>query len=183
MVYAHGEEISIQKASTSKRRLMPLVYNGSAGIIANSHYTRELLLSVDTLDEKIHVIHPGVDLERFVPVSRPAHERLRLVSVGRLQLRKGHSQVLRAVAQRECGVGGSCDAQDGAAAERFGEVNYDDSVARIVIGLCGAGFGSSAGATMERDEHGFGEFADTDGVSDVGTVIKCEGTCCSVACS
>ncbi len=47
--------------------------------------------------EKIYVLHPWVDLTRFIPPqSRPEHPRLNILSVGRLVEKKGHSYLVEA---------------------------------------------------------------------------------------
>lgn len=73
-------------------------------VIANSGFTRETLLSMGIAPERIVVIHPGVDTERFQPGLPVADLRARLgmapgarlvLSVGRLQRRKGFDMVIR----------------------------------------------------------------------------------------
>jgi colanic acid/amylovoran biosynthesis glycosyltransferase len=47
--------------------------------------------------EKIHVLHPWVDLSGFTPLpTRPASERFRILSVGRLVEKKGHQDLIEA---------------------------------------------------------------------------------------
>lgn len=98
VVYAHGEEVAIQRRYAAKRWWMPRIYNTAAAVIANSRNTCTLLEEVGVDPRRIHVINPGVDAERFHPVPREPDGCFRLLSVGRLQLRKGHDQVVRAVA-------------------------------------------------------------------------------------
>ena len=104
VVYAHGEEVAIQRRYAAKRWWMPRIYNGAAAVIANSQNTRELLEQVGVDRSRIHVINPGVDAQRFCAVPRQPDGCFRLLSVGRLQLRKGHDNVIRAVAA----LGESC---------------------------------------------------------------------------
>jgi phosphatidylinositol alpha-1,6-mannosyltransferase len=99
LVFVHGEEVSIQRHYASKRRLMPWLYNGAAAVVANSQNSRRLVESVGVDSGRIHVIHPGVELERFAPGPRPPDDEVRLLSVGRLWPRKGHAQVIEAVAR------------------------------------------------------------------------------------
>jgi phosphatidylinositol alpha-1,6-mannosyltransferase len=57
--------------------------------------------------ESVHVVHPGVDTEFFSPAQRDPEARRRLgwderpvvLTVGRLQKRKGHDQLIRAIGQ------------------------------------------------------------------------------------
>ena len=99
LVYVHGEEVSIQRHYKWKRRLMPRFYNAAAAVVANSRNSGELLKDLGVRDDRVHVIPLGVDPERFTPRPREEDNELRLLSVGRLQRRKGHAHALRAVAK------------------------------------------------------------------------------------
>jgi phosphatidylinositol alpha-1,6-mannosyltransferase len=77
---------------------MQFVYRHADRIIANSDFTRQELLRLQVDHERITVIHPGVDLERFRPGLPFADLRARLgmaktqkliLSIGRLSRRKG----------------------------------------------------------------------------------------------
>jgi phosphatidyl-myo-inositol dimannoside synthase len=103
-VYAHGEEIGTALSSSQLTLLMRWVYGSAHKIIANSRNTRTLLQKVGVQEEKIAVIPPGVDIIRFSPGDEDsAREMLGLtghpilLSVGRLQRRKGHDHMIRAV--------------------------------------------------------------------------------------
>lgn len=104
-VYAHGEEIGTARSSRQLSLLMCLVYGAAHRIIANTENTRRLLRGVAVPDSNIVVIHPGVDTQRFCPASGLplGRERLGLaggtilLSVGRLQRRKGHDMVIKAL--------------------------------------------------------------------------------------
>jgi phosphatidylinositol alpha-1,6-mannosyltransferase len=70
--------------------------------------TQKLLLDDWHLPpERIKVLHPGVDTKRFVPAARDALVRSQLgwenrpviLTVGRLQKRKGHDMMIRALAE------------------------------------------------------------------------------------
>src|SRR5206468_3998867 len=84
----------------------PRIYNSSAAIIANSRNTKSLLESVGVQSEKICIIHPGVDLESFnvrddvVQMIRQRHNLGKspvILTVGRMQRRKGHDMVIKAL--------------------------------------------------------------------------------------
>jgi phosphatidylinositol alpha-1,6-mannosyltransferase len=74
--------------------------------VANSRHTASLLVGLGNPNGKVHVVLPGVDAERFRPEARRNDLRNRLVregelmllTVGRLQLRKGHDLVLKTLA-------------------------------------------------------------------------------------
>jgi phosphatidylinositol alpha-1,6-mannosyltransferase len=79
---------------------------GAAGVVANSKHTRELLiLDWGVPPDRIHVLHPGVDAEQFVPAPRSEEVRRKLgwegrsvvLTVGALQPRKGQDMMIRAI--------------------------------------------------------------------------------------
>ncbi|MCE9556464.1 MAG: glycosyltransferase family 4 protein [Planctomycetes bacterium] len=106
--YVHGEEANYAKSSRELGWMMRRVLRGADFLIANSRNT-QLLLERDwqVPAERIRLLHPGVDCTRFVPMPRDAAIRQRLgwgdrpvvLTVGRLQERKGHDVMIEAVAQ------------------------------------------------------------------------------------
>jgi phosphatidylinositol alpha-1,6-mannosyltransferase len=105
--WTHGEELPIAATSRELSWLLRRVHRRAAALIANSHNTARLLEALGNPAEKIYVVHPAVDAERFKPDLPQAgalrrrlardHETV-LLSVGRLQARKGHDLVLKALA-------------------------------------------------------------------------------------
>jgi phosphatidylinositol alpha-1,6-mannosyltransferase len=86
--------------------LARLVVSGSAALIANSHSTARLLIEQwGARSSAVSIIHPGVDTSQFRPAPRDPAVRERLgwgdravvLTVGRLQKRKGHDQMIRAL--------------------------------------------------------------------------------------
>jgi phosphatidylinositol alpha-1,6-mannosyltransferase len=82
------------------------VFGRARCVIANSRSTRHILLDEWQLpEEQVRLLHPGVDTKRFTPAPRdPAFrrevawdERPVVLTVGRLQRRKGHDQMIRAL--------------------------------------------------------------------------------------
>jgi phosphatidylinositol alpha-1,6-mannosyltransferase len=106
VLYAHGEEIQMRLTSRKLARLIPILYKGAASIIANSAHTKRLLVDIGVRPERIHVIHPGVNAAAF-QANESAGESIRLrhnlggafvlLTVGRLQRRKGQDMVIRAL--------------------------------------------------------------------------------------
>jgi phosphatidylinositol alpha-1,6-mannosyltransferase len=106
LLYAHGEEILSALTSRKLAWLLPRIYRRAAAIIANSRHTQALLQDLGVPAAKIHLIHPGVDAQAF-GVSPAAVQRLRqkyhlgespvLLTVGRMQRRKGQDMVLHAL--------------------------------------------------------------------------------------
>lgn len=105
--WTHGEELSYAAQSRDLSWLLRHVHRSSVALFANSHNTARLLVELGNPDEKIHVVHPGVDAERFHPERRDDQLRatlvgdadLLLLSVGRLQKRKGHDLVIQAISR------------------------------------------------------------------------------------
>lgn len=106
LVYAHGEEIQMRLTSRKLGWLIPLLYRNAAAIIANSHHTAQLLIEIGVKRNRIHVIHPGVDGSVFradEAEGRAVRQRHNLdhafvlLTVGRLQRRKGQDMVIKAL--------------------------------------------------------------------------------------
>jgi phosphatidylinositol alpha-1,6-mannosyltransferase len=104
--YAHGEELTYGRESRELGWLMRLVFARARWVIANSQNTRRLLAEewkVPTA--KLRLMHPGVDTQRYRPARRSSEDRARLgwgerrvvLTVGRLQERKGQDVVIRAL--------------------------------------------------------------------------------------
>lgn len=104
--YAHGEELTLARTSRELAWLTSRVLQGADRVIANSRFTRDLLLDDWAVPaSKIVVMHPGVDTERFrpAPADPGARERLGwtgrrvVLTVGALQRRKGQDMMIRAL--------------------------------------------------------------------------------------
>jgi phosphatidylinositol alpha-1,6-mannosyltransferase len=107
LCWTHGEELGYASTSRELSWLLRRVYRRAAAIVANSRNSARLLAEWGVEADRITVIHPGVDAARFRPDAdrgpwREHHARrgeLLLLSVGRLQRRKGHDLVLAALAK------------------------------------------------------------------------------------
>jgi phosphatidyl-myo-inositol dimannoside synthase len=106
LLYAHGEEIQMRLTSRMLGWLIPPLYKGADAIIANSRHTKELLKVIGVRPERIHVIHPGVNAAEFRATEdarqaiRQRHdlgEAVTLLTVGRLQRRKGQDMIIKAL--------------------------------------------------------------------------------------
>lgn len=106
LLFVHGEEMRIARGSRELTWMARRVLNGAERLIANSHNTARLLRAEwDVAEGRISVLHPGVDTERFKPAPRCLATRERLgwgerrviLTVGRLQKRKGHDMLIRAL--------------------------------------------------------------------------------------
>ena len=105
LYWTHGEEVTTARTSKEFAMVMRFVHRRAEAAIANSKNSASLLIDAGVPESKIHVVYPGVDTERFHPgvdgrsvrqQYAPSGELL-LVSVGRLQQRKGHDTALAAL--------------------------------------------------------------------------------------
>jgi phosphatidylinositol alpha-1,6-mannosyltransferase len=106
IIYVHGEEMNVASESRELACLARWVLRGATFLIANSRNSEHILLDHWQVPaNRIRMLHPGVDIERFIPAAHDAAERKRLgwedrtviLTVGRLQKRKGHDQLIRAL--------------------------------------------------------------------------------------
>ena len=106
--WTHGEDLVTASTSRELSWLTKWVYRRAAAAVANSRNTARLLLDIGVPKEKIEIVYPAVDASRFNPGVDGRHLRRRLsldddtvllLSVGRLQRRKGHDVTLAALAQ------------------------------------------------------------------------------------
>lgn len=104
-IYCHGEELTTW-TQPMKFRFMLFSYRRADVIIANSHWTRDELVRIGVPAERIRLIFPGVDTQRYRPglptddlrqsITLDADQAL-LLSVGRLTRRKGFDQLLKSI--------------------------------------------------------------------------------------
>jgi phosphatidyl-myo-inositol dimannoside synthase len=103
--WAHGEDIASALTSRELSFLMRRVYRDAFAVFANSRNTASMLEALGLERRRVFVVYPGVDTERFSPTANgtwlrgkmPARANPVLLTVGRLQRRKGHDLVLAAL--------------------------------------------------------------------------------------
>jgi len=105
VIYAHGEELTTWGRG-GKYKAMRFALCHADTVIANSNFTRQVLLGMGVRDERIVLISPGVDVECFRPglpcddlkrhIGLAPGEKL-ILSVGRLSRRKGFDMVVRSL--------------------------------------------------------------------------------------
>ena len=105
-VFVHGEELNTLATSRELSFLGRRVMNGATVLVCNSNNTRHKLMNDWNVPvAKVEVMNPGVDTKRFTPMETDAVVRQRLgfngrrvvLTVGRLQKRKGHAQLIAAL--------------------------------------------------------------------------------------
>jgi phosphatidylinositol alpha-1,6-mannosyltransferase len=104
--YVHGEDVNTASESREFTWLVRRVLRGTDFAIPNSRNTKRLLQEEWGLpDEQVRLMHPGVDTQRFTPAGRDPAVRAALgwgdrpvvLTVGRLQKRKGQDQMILAL--------------------------------------------------------------------------------------
>ena len=105
--YVHGEEINLVHTSRILSRLSRVVYNNARQYIVNSSNSGKVLQSTfNVAPEKVAVLHPGVNTLHFRPLKLGEtdkrsffnwQDRTVLLSIGRLQKRKGHDIMIQAL--------------------------------------------------------------------------------------
>ncbi len=122
-VYTHGEEINLTNAEekptwrnrqiyTSKKLglMTARVLFNARFIVANSQNSQRILTQRWGLpSQRVHVLHPGMDVSRFQPADPDSQayadvrqqlgwaDRTVVLTVGRLQKRKGHDMLISAL--------------------------------------------------------------------------------------
>ncbi len=106
LCYVHGEEITCTTASRELRWLARRVVAGAEALVANCRNTAAIARDLwGARPEQVRVLNPGVDTQKFRPAALDAAARARLgwgarpvvLTVGRLQKRKGHDVMIRAL--------------------------------------------------------------------------------------
>jgi len=109
IVLSHGSEVIwALKSWFPKRYFLFRFYRNAAGIIANSRYTYCLVSKIRGAGSKISIVYPGVNAEEYLrEKDRALIEKLRnrfnlrekkiILSLSRLELRKGQDMVIKSL--------------------------------------------------------------------------------------
>lgn len=104
--WAHGEDIALAMESREMALWTRKISRQSLGMFANSKHTAQMLYAIGVPEDRTYVITPGVDTRVFTPEINGSEFRARhapngeplLLSIGRLQRRKGFDLGIKAVA-------------------------------------------------------------------------------------
>lgn len=112
--FIHGEDVECAAESRELRWMTSKVLNNSELLIANSNFTGGRLKEFwNVPDNQLQILHPGVDTLRFHPLqaetekaaAKPAEKSgSTLLTVGRLQKRKGHDVLILALPEIRAAV-------------------------------------------------------------------------------
>lgn len=105
--YVHGEDVETAATSREHDLMVRQVCKGAQSIICNSYNSEAIVKRLGYADSsKIKVLHPGVNTQHFKPAAPDPSfrekmgwaERLVIITVGRLQRRKGQDYMVEAMA-------------------------------------------------------------------------------------
>jgi phosphatidylinositol alpha-1,6-mannosyltransferase len=104
--YVHGEDVETAATSREHNFMVQRVCNRAQYLVCNSNNSATILKRLGYAhDNKIRVMHPGVDAEQFYPVEEdPKFKKSKgwmnkkvIITVGRLQQRKGQDMMIKAM--------------------------------------------------------------------------------------
>ena len=104
--YVHGEDVETAATSGEHNLMVKQVCKASQYLICNSHNSANIVKRLNyATDEKIEVLHPGVDAQVFKPAEPDAAfkekmgwtNKFVILTVGRLQQRKGQDKMIEAM--------------------------------------------------------------------------------------
>lgn len=106
--FIHGEDVEMAATSRELSWIVRKALNNAEYLVCNSQNTANILLQQWAQpDSRVKVINPGVDAEQFTPADSNLEIRSQLgwqqrpviLTVGRLQKRKGHDKMIEALLQ------------------------------------------------------------------------------------
>ena len=100
VLFAHGADVmDIPARSARHARLARSTFRSASLIVANSRFlATEIALRDPVVADRVRVLTPGIELDRFTPDAAPAPARDGVLFVGRLVKRKGADVLIRAMA-------------------------------------------------------------------------------------
>lgn len=107
VLVVHGSEISRHQRSKMRRRVMMKIFKNAETVVANSIFTKSLVLGLGLAPERVEVLNPPVSVASTAEiidtseVDRRYHLRGKrvLLTTARLFRHKGHAEVIRVLGQ------------------------------------------------------------------------------------
>ncbi|MEO5902151.1 MAG: glycosyltransferase family 4 protein [Ilumatobacteraceae bacterium] len=109
VVIAYGEDVSVGRTSRLARRCLPFVFRTARRTIAISEFTRREVIAQGGPADRCSVLAPGIDVAPFIVTGAAQRDAFRerfglrnqrvVLTVARLDERKGHDIVLAAIHQ------------------------------------------------------------------------------------
>jgi phosphatidylinositol alpha-1,6-mannosyltransferase len=108
LCYVHGEDVETAATSGEHNLMVKQVCKHADILICNSQNSANIVQRLDyAQNDKIQVLHPGVDSITFIPAAPDPifqqnvgwQDRKVVITVGRLQERKGQDMMIRALAE------------------------------------------------------------------------------------
>lgn len=105
LCFVHGEDVETAATSREHNLMVRQVCKQATKLICNSHNSANIVKRLGyASSQKIHVLHPGVDASVFVPAQEDEAFKKQMgwcgrkvvITVGRLQERKGQDMMIRA---------------------------------------------------------------------------------------
>ena len=135
--HAHGNELIYHQNSAGliRKTLFKLGLNTITQFIVPSEWTKQKLVELGVKEDKIEVIHPGIDFQKFNDFKLKdrkysSEDKFTLLTVGRLDERKGHKKVVEAIKdlkEVEYLIAGSGEMEE-EIKEKIEELNIQDKV-------------------------------------------------------
>ena len=104
IIYVHGLDLVGFLGDEARKKRIKAILKNADKIIANSHYTKDLVLKLGDYSQKIEVINPALDLKKYPKIDKAeARRKLGLkdkkiiLTVGRLVKRKGHDLIIKSL--------------------------------------------------------------------------------------
>lgn len=106
IVYIHGLDLIGFLGDEVRERRIKAILENADKIVANSNYTKDLILKLGDFSEKIEVINPALDLKKYSEIDKAkARAKLGLkdqkiiLTVGRLVKRKGVDMAIKSLSK------------------------------------------------------------------------------------
>jgi len=102
-IFIHGMDIQMAQRNLRKAKLAKKILNNAKFIIANSKYTKKLVIKQEINESKIQVVYPIVNTQSYTKQNTNEHESKGeihqpcLLTIGRLVKRKGQDMVIKAL--------------------------------------------------------------------------------------